>query len=111
MKVGDIKFFLTVGLVGVAGYFIYQAIKGLPKLGSSIVAAPAEIGNSIGGSLYEWINPYPAGTDTFYTPTFPDGSRHAVHSTDVGSTGAFVYNNQNYILRTNANGQRFAVAT
>ena len=109
MKSENVKFFLTIGLVGVAGYFIYQAIKGIPKVGNALLNAPAAIGNDIGSTLYEWINPYPAGYDTYYTVIFGDGSRHAIHSTDVAANGAFTYSGQNYILKTDSAGQRYAV--
>ncbi len=94
---------IVYGIVGVGLYILYK------KLAPHIPDLP-QIGANVGGALYEWINPYP-GQDMYYTVTFPDGSRHTVHSTDVSNTGAFSYGGQNYLLKTNAAGQRVAVTT
>lgn len=99
-----------VGLIGIVGYILYKKFSGaVSQTANAILAAPGQIGTSIGGTLYEWINPYPPGYDTYYTVTFSDGSRHAIHSTDVANDGTFTYQGQNYTLKTDANGTRYAV--
>jgi hypothetical protein len=107
MNTDDVKFWLLLGLGGVAAYFIYQTVKGAGTVASGVLNAPAQAGTSLSNALFDWLNPYPQN-DTYYTVTFPDGSRHAIHSTDVGADGSFTYGGSNYSLKTDVTGTRYA---
>jgi hypothetical protein len=72
------------------------------------------VADSISGGLLsgfgEWIGGLgtgSAGEGTYYQVTFPDGTRHAVPSGTVASSGAFTYQGVRYVLGTQ-NGQRVA---
>ena len=96
-------------LLGVAGALAYLLYSKATQAVAAVIAWPAEIGNSIGGTLYEWLHPTDAGPDTYYTVLFPDGSKHAVHATDVDRYGAFNFDGSAYTLRVDNKMQRVAV--
>lgn len=100
----DIAVLVGVGLVAL--YVLRSFVK---ETASEIVAVPGEIGRAIGGSLYEWLNPYDRRQDVFYTVLFPTGQRHAIRSDYVDSAGRFNYNGQRYTMRVRADRVRVAV--
>jgi len=107
MNTDDIKFWGIVGLAGVGAYLLYQTYKGAGNVASAVVGAPAAVGTSLSNTLFDWLNPY-AANDTYYTVTFGDGSRHAIHSTDVSADGSFTYQGASYVLKMDSAGQRYA---
>lgn len=74
--------------------------------------APDAVGNKIGSGLYGLFGAPTPGSGTFYTVTFPDGSRHAIDSSLVDpTTGVFAYNSTPYSLGVDpATGLRVAYA-
>jgi hypothetical protein len=46
---------------------------------------------TLGGFIYDSFHPAPAGPDVYYTVTFPNGARHAIHAPDVNALGQFSY--------------------
>lgn len=115
---------LGVLVLGVA-YGVYKAFtdfnKGTPYEGTGAVGTLGNVadqlsggtlsaaGSAIGISLFDLTHAdYTPGV--FYTVTFPDGVRHAVNADDVNeSSGRFLRENVQYILKKDAAGKRVAV--
>ena len=111
------------GAVGVSalvviGYLIYRQKNSQYSgfglfgfLGNTADAASggalASAGENIGGALFDFFNE-PSDLVT-YAITFPDGARHAVNSSDVDKSGHFTYAGQNYLLKVDGLGYKFAV--
>jgi hypothetical protein len=92
------------GPVGTLGNLTNQALGG----------APQAIGESgpVQGLLDKIFGaPKSSGDSTFYTVTFPDGSRHSVPASTVDAQGDFTYNGQFFSLAIDpTSGYRVAVA-
>jgi hypothetical protein len=69
--------------------------------------ALASLGESIGSGLFSVFGQKPAGPSTYYTVSFPDGSKHAIGDTSVDPSGQFTYSGLRYQLGV-VNGQRVA---
>ena len=129
MPKDDFERFLLIAGLGVGGYLLYKIWNtatnpnaGTPYEGTGIVGTAANImnqasggalaatGTSIGGTLFQWINPAPGGPMIYYTTLFPDGTSNAVPSTSVDSNGNFTYNGAAYLMQLDANGNHVAVA-
>lgn len=75
----------------------------------AIGGAPAALGEGIGGGLFSIFGSSSSAADaTYYTVTFPDGSRHAIKSANVDSTGNFAYGGTNYRLGDDGSGNKLA---
>jgi hypothetical protein len=67
--------------------------------------APAQIGQNISQTIYDTLNPNPAGTLTYYVTVFPDGSKHAVDPATIASDNTFTWSDgQNYTMFTGVGG-------
>jgi hypothetical protein len=100
---------LIVGAVGIGLYVIAQAVKGLGNIKDTLNDA----GAAIGSGLFNLFHPDPVGETLYYTPTFPDGRRHAVPSRSVSRNGQFTlpefYGPQRWLLLTSKqDGKRYA---
>lgn len=102
--------FITLGLLGVGGFLLFRAIKGLldfnkgtPYAGGGVVGTaanatnkilggvPQAIGESIGGKLADWFQKSAAEV-TVYNVLLPDGTRTGVPSSAVSGDGYFIRN-------------------
>jgi hypothetical protein len=107
---------LKLALVLGSAYAVYWIItRALPQLGVAVAGKLSEVGESIGGGLYEWLHPNASGTMVYYTITFPNGSRHALPSDSIGSDGRFDYiapplAATHWRVVVDANGNKFAQA-
>jgi len=85
---------LAIG-AGVA-WGLYQLAKNWPnligKIATDLVLDPLkQVGGKIGSGIYDAFHPASeqVGEQLYYTPTFPDGKRHAVGSMSVAQDGTF----------------------
>lgn len=67
------------------------------------------VGSSLGATLYNWFGPKVPATDVYYSVTFPDGARHAIHAPLVDSFGFFTYAGVKYRMKDDVTGRHFAV--
>jgi len=96
--------------LGIAGALVYAIAKVTGAAGAT-GRALSSVGSAIGSGLYEFFHPNAAGESLYYTATFPDGSRHAIPSSAVNSSGIFTRESVRYQLLTDkATGARYAVA-
>jgi hypothetical protein len=70
--------------------------------------APQAVGETLSRWTYDILNGDDIGETTFYTVTFPDGTKHAIGATTVSKSGAFAYNGKTYTLYVDASGKKFA---
>ena len=66
-------------------------------------------GESLGETLFNWFGPATPAMDVYYTVTFPDGARHAIHAPDVDRNGYFTYGGVKYRMKDDIQGKHFAV--
>lgn len=82
MKLSDAKDLLIVAAILGAAYFLYK------KVGAAQTVL-TDAGSKIGTTLYDIFHPNQTGEMLYYTATFPDGTRHAIASTQVDANGKF----------------------
>lgn len=82
LKTSDVKDIVIILAIGVAAYYLKDILAGA---GSKL----KEIGENVGGTVYDFFHPDELGTTTFYTVTFPDGARHSIGSKAVRGDGTF----------------------
>jgi hypothetical protein len=78
---------LNLLLIG-TGIYALSLIMGVAR---KIPDALTTVGEAIGSGLYEFFNPKSEGETRFYLVTFPDGQRHGIPSSTVGSNGRFKF--------------------
>lgn len=99
------KDWVMLGALGLGAYLLYRLLgvaEAVPKFLTST-------GETIGGALFDWINPNAGASDTYYNVAFPDATRHSVPSSTVNALGAFSYKGVSYILKTDAKGNHVAL--
>lgn len=77
---------------------VNQTLGGLPAAG----------GEALGGGLFSVFGPTDTTSSTYYTVTFPDGSRHAIGNASVDSNNRFQYGGNTWILGNDGSGNRIA---
>lgn len=81
-------------------------------LGSTANAASGgalqNVGESIGGAIFDTLNPSDVSSDLYYRVNFPGGAVHAVHASEIDASGYFTYSGTRYQLQISAD-QKFAV--
>jgi hypothetical protein len=89
----------------------YQGAGVAGTLGAATNAASggllAEAGSWIGGKVFDIFHPSAGLMQTFIV-NFPDGSKHAVNSEDIDSSGRFLYAGRRYQLVTDGAGMKSA---
>jgi len=103
---------LRVGIYVIGGYALFKLLQGALFVGSipaNVKNALGSVGSALGSGLFDLFHPDQVGESLFYTPTFADGSRHAIASRSVTSLGRFVYNGSTFQLLTGKDGKRYAV--
>lgn len=114
---------LTVGLVGVGLYAAYKLLSAGSKVVSTAAGAVGQAFTStqdaLASGLYSLFGPTENfGSTTYYTVTFPDGSRHAVGADLVDGSGQFTWTGypagsqppQQLQIVVDASGNKFATA-
>ncbi len=103
---------LRVGIYVIGGYALFKLLQGALFVGSipaNVKNALGSVGSALGSGLFDLFHPDQVGESLFYTPTFADGSRHAIASREVNALGQFTYQNTRYQLLTGRDGMRYAV--
>jgi hypothetical protein len=106
---------LLLGLVVIGLYLFFKnqvtaAATAVTGAVSDANAALASAGASIGGTIFDVLNPPSGANQLFYTIYFPDlGVSHAIDSYFVDSNGFFTYGGNNYRMGRDAKGNRVAV--
>lgn len=70
--------------------------------------AAASTGEAVGSGLFSLFGSQPTGSSTYYTVTFPDGSRHAIGDATIDSNSNFSYGGVNYRLGDDGTGKKIA---
>lgn len=91
---------VNLAIIAAGAYIVYKVSKTVPKVG----AALNSVGSAIGSGLYDLFHKDQTGEMLYYTPVFPDGSRHAIASGDVSDDGKFFYMLKSYQLVTPKDG-------
>ena len=102
--------YLFVALGIGALYVLWKGANVVSDAAASAAALPGAIGESIGGALFDWTHPYDPKSDTFYSTTFPDGSRYGVQASTVAADGTFTREGNLYVMKTDAAGHHVALA-
>ena len=115
---------LTLGVVGAVLYLGYKALSAGAQAATTAAAAVGQAFTStqdaLASGLYSLFGPTENfGPTTYYTVTFPDGSRHAVGSDIVNASGQFTWTGypagsqpaQQLTIVVDANGNKFATAS
>lgn len=105
----NLEKYLPYLLAGAGLYLVFKLV----KAGSEASQILTNTGSAIGSSLYDVFHPDQLGEMVFYTVTFPDNSRHAIGSRDVGADGSFTWAGERWRMVTKANDpnkMKFAVA-
>lgn len=97
--------YVLLAALAVAGYLVYQLVKGIKATGAAIGGAAGAIGGAVstaystttdalGSGLYKIFGPDDAkalGSMTYFMVNFPDGLRHAVPANTVNASGLFTW--------------------
>lgn len=102
MKTGDV---IKLALIGGGIYVVYRVYQGIASGVSSAVgtvgAATTAAGDTIGGALYNFFNPNPAGNMVDYMATLPNGRNTAVPANTVEANGQTTINGVTYQMLVN----------
>lgn len=98
---------LNLLLIG-AGIYALSLIMGVAR---KIPDALTSVGEAIGSGLYEFIHPNAVGETRFLLVTFPDGQRHSVPSSTVGSNARFKFTDGNTydLIVRKSDGFKYAI--
>jgi hypothetical protein len=99
----------ALGAVIVIGFLYYLARKTVSDAAGAINDARLNVGGVIGETIYEWFHPPSNIPDIHYAVLFPDGARHAIHATQIDSSGRFSYGGRKWRIGINQSGIRVAV--
>lgn len=92
----DTEGLVTIAMLGIGGYLLYQLIQGIGKVGGAAGAAATAAGNAAGGALYQALNPNAAGSAATLIATMPDGTKTAFAAESVSPSGQVTIGNQTY---------------
>lgn len=77
---------------------VYFVLRKPFEIAGQAAEAVTEFGGKVGSVIYDIVNPSQTGEMLYYTPLFPDGTRHAIASGSVRSGGYFTYQGAEYRL-------------
>ena len=99
MNESDTATLIKYGVIGVGIYLIYKAVNGVANVGNPL----APVGTSVGGALFNFLNPNAAGSAATLTATLPNGSQAGIPAETVNADGTVTYNGTQYQMLVNPN--------
>ncbi len=95
----DTATLVKYGVIGVAIYLAYKTIKDVASVGNPLQS----VGTSVGGTLFDFLNPGAAGSPETLIATLPTGANAAIPVGNVNIDGTVMYNGTNYQMLVNPN--------